>query len=100
IVAAEFIRSTRRSKTEKAFQKSMQRDGAVPAAAPDRGALKAELDIPRWLETDLFEVHPGVAGSDYVRLCRGIPGEAGIGNVGVASEPSHNKVITERPDEP
>ena len=51
----------------------------MPLAAPDHGALKADLDIHGWLERDLLHVYPGFVG------------------VGMTLEATDEKVVAEWP---
>ena len=55
----------------------MQVDGLVALAAPDHGALEAELEVLGGPEADLLDVHPGIVG------------------IGVAFEGADQKLIAE-----
>jgi hypothetical protein len=55
----------------------VQVDGLVALAAPDHGALEAELEVRGGPEADLLDVHPGVVG------------------IGVAFQRSNQKLIAE-----
>jgi len=55
----------------------VQVDGFVALAAPDDGALEAELEVHCGPEADLLNMHPGIVG------------------IGVAFERTHQKLVTE-----
>src|SRR5947209_4790703 len=63
-------------------------------SAPDGGTLESELEVFCRTEADLFNVDPGIAGSNHVALTG--TGIVGIGNEGMAVQTAHQEFVAKR----